>query len=125
MNAVPLLPAHRPDLITLELGERCFGVTTVAHDSPLDFQPIPAARARPDQVRGVVRLGDGTEVPVFDLRAAASREGPYRMLVASGYRGEDQPISMAFLIDAPVPAAAAPGVRRRAPAAPVLTFSRN
>lgn len=104
MTAAHLLPADRPNLITLELGAACYGVMAIAHQHPLEFEPLPAGVFRADHVCGLVRLRDGSAVPVFGLRSSGNKAGHCRLLIATGYHDEDHSVSMAFMIDAAPPA---------------------
>ncbi|MEY2880053.1 MAG: hypothetical protein RLZZ15_2433 [Verrucomicrobiota bacterium] len=101
----------RPETLTLALGAHCYGVTAVTHERPVALEPLP-----PSATHGggcaLVRLGDGVGVPVFDLRSRTGKAGRHRLLIASGYHGEDHPISMGFLLDAE--RTPAPRRRRRA-----------
>jgi len=111
MSSTHPIPTARPDLITLELGDTCYGATVLAYEHELGFEPLPAGVPQPDSVCGLIRLGDSPAVPVFDLRTSGGKSGGHRLLVASGYHGEDCPVAMAFLIDA----AARPSLHRRNP----------
>ncbi len=123
MNSTQLRPAHRSALVTLKLGENCYGVTAIEHAHELTFEPLPAGVPQPESVCGLIRLGDGSAVPVFDLRTSGGKCGPYRLLIASSNHGEALPVSLALLVDA---TPATPHPRRRPPSgATALPFDRN
>lgn len=124
MPPAHLTPVNGPDLITLELGPRCYGITTVAYERPLEFEPLPTGSSQRDRICGIVRIGDNSSVPVFDLRNHQTGSGRCRLVIASGYHGEHCPVSMAFLIDdTPQPPPRARKHIRSTPAP--MSLSRN
>ncbi len=121
MSTLQLNPINHPELFTLELGASTFGASIFEYDHELTFQPLPPGMAAPAHARGLIRLGDGTVMPVFDLRSPAGRTGCYRLLVTVGSHLGNASVGMAVLLDA----VASPAFPPRPRTWPDHPFSRN
>ncbi len=121
MSTLQLNPINHPELFTLELGASTFGASIFEYEHELKFQPLPPEVEAPAHARGLIRLGDGTVVPVFDLRSPAGQAGRYRLVITVGSHDDNASVGMAVLLDAIASPALPPRPRTR----PDHTFGRN